>query len=176
MRAWVAAVAMTACGGAQGWRVPAGWKHETIPFPLEFAPSLAHQGVEELRFPPGFMDARSANHWSYGFVWRLRDAAQLDDAALAGELTVYFRGLLGAVDGDKHRFDPAQISVRVEHGAVAAHVFDAFGDGAPIDLVGTAARTPCGSGSLWRFVLAPDGSPVRGELTRLVGEAGCSRD
>ena len=173
MRAIAIVLALAACGGAQGWRIPAGYKHETIPFPLEFAPSLAHQGSEELRFPPGFMDAKSANHWSYAFVWRLHDAARLDDAALAGELTTYFRGLLSAVDGDKHRFDPAQISVHVEHGVITAHVFDAFGDGAPVDLSGTAARTDCANGALWRFVLAPEGSPVRADLTRLVGDAGC---
>src|SRR5258706_6745120 len=61
------------------WRIPAGWKHEVIAFPLEFAPSLAHRGVEELRFPPGFLDD-GANHWSYAFVWRLDD-----DAALTAE-------------------------------------------------------------------------------------------
>ena len=29
--------------------MPAGWKSETIPFPIEFAPLLLHRGVEELR-------------------------------------------------------------------------------------------------------------------------------
>src|SRR5262245_24178101 len=38
------------------WPVPAGWKHETIPFPLGFAPGLPFHGVEELRFAPGFFD------------------------------------------------------------------------------------------------------------------------
>jgi hypothetical protein len=36
------------------WPVPAEWKSEIIPFPLGFAPGLAHRGLEELRFPPGF--------------------------------------------------------------------------------------------------------------------------
>ena len=119
------------------------------------------------------MEAKSPNHWSYAFVWRLHDAARLDDAALAAELTTYFRGLLVAVDGTKHRFMPDQISVHVDHGAIAAHVFDAFGDGTALDLVGSAQRSDCGSGALWGFVLGPAGSPLRDELAQLVSEAGC---
>ncbi|MBA3459003.1 MAG: hypothetical protein H0T46_03510, partial [Deltaproteobacteria bacterium] len=76
------------------WPVPAGWKHELIPFPLEFAPTLAHRGVEELRFPPGFLDEASPNRWSYAFVWRLEDPAVLDAPKLAAELAAYLRGLL----------------------------------------------------------------------------------
>ena len=70
--ATLAALALTACGGGGRssakappaavvaptappvWAVPVGWKAETIPFPLGFAPGLAYRGVEELRFPPGF--------------------------------------------------------------------------------------------------------------------------
>jgi hypothetical protein len=32
--------------------VPDGWRTETIPFPLDFAPELKYEGVEELRFSP----------------------------------------------------------------------------------------------------------------------------
>ena len=39
-----------------GWEVPAGWRSEVIPFPLDFAPSLTHRGFEEIRFAPGMFD------------------------------------------------------------------------------------------------------------------------
>lgn len=162
------------------WRVPDGWKHETIPFPLEFAPGLSHHGVEELRFPPGFLDEGAANRWSYAFVWRLEDAATLDPAQLGDELALYFRGLLAAVDGDKHRLDPAKISVTAKPDAnrfaLTAHVIDTFRSADPVDLVGTARRTTCGTGSLWTFVLAPSGSPVRAELDALALEAHCAQE
>jgi hypothetical protein len=29
---------------ALSWAVPQGWRTETIPFPLEFAPELKHRG------------------------------------------------------------------------------------------------------------------------------------
>jgi hypothetical protein len=38
------------------WPAPPGWKSETIPFPLDFAPDIPHRGVEEVRFEPRFFD------------------------------------------------------------------------------------------------------------------------
>lgn len=161
------------------WQVPAGWKHETIPFPLDFAPGLAHRGLEELRFPPGFLDEAAPNRWSYAFVWRLEDAATLDATQLGDELAVYFRGLLSAVDGDKHRLDPAMITTTAkregDHFALTAHVIDTFRSAGPVDLLGTARRTTCGTGSLWTFVLAPAASPVRAQLDTLAAEAKCGQ-
>lgn len=94
----VLVVALLGCGSAKSppatWPVPEGWKEETIPFPLGFAPTIAHRGVEELRFPPGFLKQEDPHAWAYTFVWRLEDRAELDEAQLAGELTAYFRGLM----------------------------------------------------------------------------------
>lgn len=161
---------------AATWPVPSGWKHEVIPFPLDFAPGLPHRGLEELRFPPGFLKAGTPNHWSYAFAWRLDDRAQIAPAALASELVVYFRGLLAAVDGDKHRLDPAQIAVTATPELeLRVHLIDTFGDAAAVDLVGTAHRISCGSGALWTFVLAPESSPIRHELDVLVDRAACGQ-
>src|SRR3954469_12003229 len=46
------------------WPLPEGWKAETIPFPLDFAPDLRHTGVEELRFSPGFGDPAAPDNWN----------------------------------------------------------------------------------------------------------------
>lgn len=138
--------------------------------PLPFAPTLAHHGREALRFPPGFLDAASPNRWSYAFVWYDDADAPAD---LGAELTVYFRGLLGEVDGDKHRFDPAAITATVDAGAVKVHAFDAFNDASPIDLVGTARHASCAHGSIWVFGLAPAGSPIRPALDALAAQARC---
>src|SRR5262249_28234056 len=83
------------------WSTPAGFRGETIPFPLDFAPGVAPTGVEELRFAPGFLDPAAPGYWSYAFVWRPADPAALDAAALGAELTAYFRGLIDAVDQAK---------------------------------------------------------------------------
>src|SRR5262245_33462421 len=46
----LAAALLFAVSASFQWPIPEGWQHETIPFPLEFAPDLPYQGVEELRF------------------------------------------------------------------------------------------------------------------------------
>jgi hypothetical protein len=161
------------------WPLPAGWRTEIIPFPLQFAPGLAHRGAEELRFSPGFFDPAAPGYWSYAFAWRLEDPAELDASALASELTAYFRGLLGAVD-QTHRLPIDQISVRAAPaGAVRfqieARVLDAFTTGAAVELSGTASRRACGSGALWVFALAPPASGLRAQVLALADQAGCGQ-
>jgi hypothetical protein len=164
-----------------GWRVPPGWKTEVIPFPLEFAPSVAHTGVEELRFPPGMFQPDDPGYWSYAFTWRLTDPARLDAAALSTELTAYFAGLVAAVD-TKGAITARQ-TIRVDAAATGeaswqliAQTFDAFTTGAAITLVGHARRESCGEGSLWVFVLARPDSGIRPALDTLAAEATCGQE
>ena len=162
-----------------GWQVPVGWKHELIAFPLPFAKALGHTGVEELRFPPGFLDDGAPNEWSYTFAWRLTDPAAMDAAALGDALATYFRGLLAEVDGDKHRLDPTKITAtavpRADDFELAVHVIDTFHAAAPVDLVGSARRLVCEDGALWTFVLAPKTSPVRAKLDAVATAARCGQ-
>jgi hypothetical protein len=162
------------------WPVPTGWKSEVIPFPLDFAPKLPHRGVEELRFAPGMFDPSAAGYWSYAFVWRTDDAAQLDAAAVGAELTDYFRGLIDAVDDKKRIADRDAIVAKAEPAGdgkfrVTAHVFDAFKTALPVDLVGTAERKACGTGALWIFALAPATSGLHAELDKLAAGAECNQ-
>ncbi len=158
------------------WPVPAGWKHETIPFPLDFAPELPFRGVEELRFAPGFFQPASATYWSYDFAWWLEDVPALDARVLSDALGTYFRGLAQAVGGTKYAFDPARFRAELqrEHdeqgeflaGDVAS--YDPFVTGAPIVLhVEVRARHAPGStrGALLFLVTPrPAGDPVWAEL------------
>jgi hypothetical protein len=122
-------------------------------------------------------DPAAPGYWSYAFVWRTDDAANLDEAALGSELTLYFRGLIAAVD-DKQRITARdQIVVRaVREGdrfKLTAHIFDAFKTAQPVDLDGWAERRACTSGALWIFVLAPKASTVRPKLDALGSSARC---
>ena len=161
------------------WPVPAGWRSEVIPFPLDFAPSLAHRGVEEIRFAPGFFDPAAAGYWSYTFVWRLDEPAMLDATAVAGELTTYFRGLIDAVD-EKHEIGDrdsivARATPEASRFALSAHVIDAFKTKQPLDLAGTAVRRACPNGALWVFVLAPTATTLRSDLDALAARAMCDQ-
>jgi hypothetical protein len=93
------------------WPVPEGWKHETIPFPLEFAPELPYQGVEELRFAPGMFKPDQPDFWSYAFVWWLDGRPALGAAELSASLERYFAGLCVSVAKEKGQtVDPSRIS------------------------------------------------------------------
>jgi hypothetical protein len=159
----------------QPWPTPAGWKGETIPFPLDFAPTLAHRGVEELRFAPGMFDPAAPGYWSYAFVWRTDNVAQLDAKQLGDELTVYFRGLIAAVDKSlvARSGEIAATATGGPRFELKARVIDAFKSKQPVDLVGWAERKACGSGALWIFVFAPPTSTLRGELDALAKSARC---
>jgi hypothetical protein len=168
---------------AKSWLVPSGWRAEVIPFPLDFAPSLPHKGVEVIRFAPGFFDPHSPGYWSYVFAWRLDDTAELDAQALGRELTTYFAGLVAAVDG-KHRIsddDRRTITARVleprtkGNFSLTVESFDPFGDGRPIKLTGVATRSACGSGALWVFRIQPN-APVNYELEEALGNVEVGAD
>ena len=95
----IAAVVLAAASFA--WPAPEGWQHETIPFPLEFAPDLPYQGVEELRFAPGMFKPDQDGYWSYAFVWWLEGRPALDATKLNADLKSYFAGLCTSVAKDK---------------------------------------------------------------------------
>jgi hypothetical protein len=131
--------------------VPAGWKHETIPFPLEFAPGLPYRGTEELRFAPGFFQPGSSTFWSYAFAWSLEDPPRFDAPTLAPVLREYFSGLALAVGKDKYPMDPGRFRVdlapRTDGGrtmlAGRVESYDPFVTGEPIDLNVEARLRDC---------------------------------
>ncbi len=186
MHKLVIALACAACGGgaalkpeptSRAWPQPTGFHSETIRFPLEFAPGLAHTGVEELRFAPGFFDPATPGYWSYAFAWRTTDPAELDAAAIASELTTYFRGLAHAVD-DKLATVDAIAATGTPDGtrvALRVHMIDAFKTKQPVELAGWAARRACGTGALWVFVLAPEHATLRPQLDALAAQAACEQ-
>lgn len=162
------------------WRTPETWRSESFTFPLEFAPTIAHTGIEELRFAPGFADPARPGYWSYAFVWRTGDQAALDAAALGGELTTYFRGLIAAVDEQRRVTDrDAIVATATASGdgrfELAIRVIDVFKTFQPVDLVGWAQRQPCGAGALWVFALGPARTPVRDQLDQLAREVVCGQ-
>jgi len=78
-------------------KAPADWVGEVIPFPIGFAPDIDLEGVEELRFAPGWRDAESAEYFTYSFIWWLDGDPDISPNALQGYLLDYYRGLYNAV-------------------------------------------------------------------------------
>lgn len=123
-----APVAIGSCPGASGFR------HEHIPLPPEFAPSLP-AGDEHLLFAPGMFDAGKDDYWSYAFT--ISFAAGAVVPPLEPMLVDYYRGLIAAVaESKKMTVAPDQVTVRVEpdEGAATIELVDAFTTGKPVTL------------------------------------------
>lgn len=156
---------------APPWDVPEGWRTETIPFPLEFAPGLPYRGVEELRFPKAFLTPEDERYFSYAFVWHIAAPGPADADVLERDLVAYFRGLAVAVGGAEradiaaHPF-AAELSGELATGTVSGTVaaFDAFKTQKPVTLELRVWSVPCSSNDERAYVfLASPRPPVEGD-------------
>ncbi|MEL7001283.1 MAG: hypothetical protein AAFN93_00975 [Bacteroidota bacterium] len=117
------------------------WRKELIPFPLGFAPSLAYEGVEDIRFSKGWADKQSEQFWSYKFVWYLDKDPVLTEDKLQTDFELYFDGLMSAVaNGKKIPADSitstTALFINTSEGIYRGKVktFDAFFLEAPVTL------------------------------------------
>jgi hypothetical protein len=140
------------------WPTPEGWSAERFPFPLFFAPDLAHRGIEELRFMPGYGDVAAPDYFSYSFVWWLDDAPPMGPEAMEGELTEYFAGLARTFDAA--HFDASAHSATVMewppgHYQGEVNTVDPFHASAPLVLRLAVDVERCGGRPLVGFRLSP---------------------
>jgi hypothetical protein len=144
---------------ATGWPVPAGWRAESFPFPIDFAPSIPHKGHEDIRFPPGFLDAKSPTFWSYVFVWWLDDDRPIDSTTLSSDLDDYFDGLSNAVDKETHKLPPhrgatsALFMADLSSGQI--EMWDAFTTGTQVELHARVKVVTCGKMRAAVFEMSP---------------------
>lgn len=171
---------------APAWETPEGWRTETIPFPLEFAPAVPYRGVEELRFPKAFLVPGDDWYFSYAFVWHVAAPGPAGAAALEADLEAYFRGLAIAVGGagrddiQSFRFAAAldgDLARSTVTGTVVA--FDAFKAQAPVTLQVRVRAVPCTAAHERAYVFTASPRPfaaddaVWGELERLAATFRC---
>lgn len=71
------------------------WFKETTKFPIGFAQEIPYKGFADLRFAPGFTDAKSPELWSYVWAWQLNNKETLTANEIENNLELYFNGLLG---------------------------------------------------------------------------------
>lgn len=126
------------------WRVPDGWKTETIPFPLDFAPTLTYTGYEELRFSPAFGKPDQPLFFTYAFLWVIPSSVELKREILEKDLKTYFDGLMRAVAESKKLTVTVDSKVTVTDAlpgpdmirwTVKVETYDAFFTKKPIKLV-----------------------------------------
>jgi hypothetical protein len=148
------------------WPVPAGWNHETIPFPLGFAPQLPYRGVEELRFAPGWSKPNQPGYWSCDIVWWLTEKPAFDAATMEAALATYFHGLSESVGRGKLRVDASRFRAELVADRASRQLtgrifsMDAFATGLPITLNAVIELRECGKARRHAVILmlSPRGS------------------
>lgn len=72
---------------------PEAWEVERFPIPIGFAPQIPYNGVEDIRFMPGWAKTDSPEYWSYAFLWFLEGRLSFNATTLENNLHDYFTGL-----------------------------------------------------------------------------------
>src|SRR3954469_6194790 len=86
--------------------LPAGWQTENAPYPPPWARDLPWRGDLQIRFPPGWFNAKSPFFWSYPVLYQLDGDVLSSRDDLAKALRAYDAGLYGpAFDAAKIRID-----------------------------------------------------------------------
>ena len=76
-------------------KTPAGWGVERFLIPIEFAPEIPYTGIEDIRFTPGWGNAKSNEYWTYAFLWYLDGQVITNARILENNLKSYYTGLVG---------------------------------------------------------------------------------
>lgn len=74
--------------------IPKDWTIERFLIPISFAPQISYNGVEDIRFTPGWGNVESDQYWTYAFLWYLDGSPKTDAKIIAGNLKAYYTGLI----------------------------------------------------------------------------------
>jgi hypothetical protein len=73
---------------------PEKWGLERFLIPISFAPQIPYKGVEDIRFTPGWANAKNEEYWSYAFLWWLDGTPETTATIIADNLKAYYTGLI----------------------------------------------------------------------------------
>lgn len=74
---------------------PVNWMTERFGIPIEFAPRIPYDGIEDLRFAPGWSASASEDYWTYSYLWYLNGKITFTPETIAENLDLYYTGLVG---------------------------------------------------------------------------------
>lgn len=72
---------------------PAGWGKETFKLPPGFAKEITFNGIEDIRFTPGWSKQGNVQYWSYAFVWLIKGSQSFTEKSLSAYMTAYYNGI-----------------------------------------------------------------------------------
>jgi hypothetical protein len=166
---------------------PEGWRAETFPFPLAFAPSIPYEGTEHVRFSPTWSKWDQPDGFTYVYLWDIK-RTPMEAARLERALQVYFDGLLENVArGRQIREDPVATAVTLHPLAAPAGWADAyagsvytwnpFNKGEDLHLNAEITQRPCPDGRMQIFFAMSKAKRVEAEpwtqLRKIRAATGC---
>jgi hypothetical protein len=89
--------------------IPKGWDVERFLIPIEFAPSIPYNGIEDIRFTPGWGKIETNEYWSYAFLWYLDNTPKFNPKIIEKNLIAYYTGLLN-INTDKNKIDTTRLT------------------------------------------------------------------
>ena len=94
--------------------IPKDWAIERFLIPISFAPQISYKGVEDIRFAPGWANAKTDEYWTYAFLWWLEGNIKTAPAIIENNLKAYYAGLV-KINGSKipaEKFVPVTTSFK----------------------------------------------------------------
>lgn len=86
------------------------WGKELFAMPLHFARDIKLNGIEDARFPKGWLNTESHEFWSYVFGWNVSLTEELTESQLEDYMQKYYDGLSNDVNKDRDRNLPKAIA------------------------------------------------------------------
>ncbi|MFN5985104.1 MAG: hypothetical protein ACK476_15195 [Fluviicola sp.] len=79
---------------------PKDWGIERFPIPINFAPEIPYEGVEDIRFTQGWANSTTNEYWTYAFLWCLEGKEKMNSKIIRNNLKYYYTGLVGSMQRD----------------------------------------------------------------------------
>ena len=164
---------------------PEDWRKESFEFPLRFAPNIAYDGTEYLRFHPGWDKFADDTGFSYVILWDVKTVA-VEPADLEDYLEAYFNGLMSNVARGRGIASELPKTVVAAHPLAAPRewqqgfgveirTYNAFSKAEPLLLRGEVTQRNCGARMQVFIALSksPRDKPIWDTLRKLRGGTAC---
>jgi hypothetical protein len=163
---------------------PDDWRKESFPFPLQFAPGIPYQGMEYLRFHPGWDQFADETGFSYVVLWDVK-AVPVEPPDIEDHLETYFNGLMSNVARGRKLGAPPKSGVQAHPMAslpdwqqgfgVQIRTYNSFSKGEPLLLYGEVTQRKCGERMQIFFALSksPRDKPIWNSLRKARGATAC---
>ncbi|HEV8287084.1 MAG TPA: hypothetical protein VGQ09_22390 [Chitinophagaceae bacterium] len=89
--------------------IPKSWDVERFLIPIAFASTIPYNGIEDIRFTPGWGKKETNEYWTYAFLWFLDGRPKFNSKIIEKNLKAYYTGLTN-INIDKKQIDTTKLT------------------------------------------------------------------